>query len=1309
MKRMKKVCAIMLGIVMLVGVTAFAAVSNSASQDGIQAIIQTDKNSYAANEEIQVNITVTNTNHHAVKNVSIEALLPDELTLKDGALQSDTVNLDAGETLTLSCTAMLEKEIVTEPGTTEEPTETEPIVTEPSTTEEPVVTEPDTTLPEGTTSEPTTEEPATVDPTTSEPATNEPTTIPGTTIPATEGPETTESTTDGGILLPVEPTTDRNSPSTTQPDSSTENSAVNPDTGDSSHTMTKVLACLAAAGAVVVAIVVMQKKNSKKATRVISLVLCGAIAISGIAATGFLSVSAEDDNSRSFTVQTVVTVDGGDYTLSANVIYDKPQVEETDTWYQDVDEEHVVVDEDGFKYIDNHIIIMFDIEATENDKKNAVDAVNGKIVGDDSGTQYQVELPEIKNISELRAVCDKIETMKGVLHCYYETVFLPSEMLSAVPNDPWKDTFEGIFGTDWDESNPDGLNWWLETIEAPSAWDYNERFNNIKVGIVDGGFETNHEDLNLTIINPNENMTTSHTKNHGTHVAGIIGATANNDVGITGIVWDKELYCADVPLSGDNDPQIYTSILSVYDGITQLLEKGCKIINKSIGCLFRDLVPIIEDGKTAISYIIKWKEELKRDDFIIMQSAGNDGVDSVSNGSFSSITDASIHEFFSEHENYKEKYSYSDIYQHFMVVGAIEQNENGYKLCDKEVTVISDDFAFDSNYGDYVSVVAPGYKIYSCSEMGGLDGNYRYMSGTSMSTPIVTGVAALVWSVNPDFSAATVKDIVCTSTNKTAVSSNKNDTRTSYPIVNARLAVEKAIRISDNQFYGVTGAVLAEDTKEPIANATVSVYDGNTLLGQTQTSESGTYKLTFNSDTTSQYFKLTVDKAGRWPYINSQLELTAGVTTVVENIYMKLWDSGLEPGENPDPENPFAGGDGSVENPYQISTPEQLDAVRDYMDSNFVLINSIDMAKFVDENGKLKNFNPLGYDKDKVEPFTGIFDGKNYSITNLKIHDKNYNVGLFNELDDGAIVKNLKVTNAVIEAGEGSGTIVGANAGVVQNCTVSSKMSNISYSASNGLGGIVGFNYDGATVENCEFRGYINTMNVNNGGIASSNRGDIIRCCYRGNYCYGGYLTGGIVGSNAGRIIDCYNSSFVSSNYNNGNMGYDRWNLQGIAGGIAGQNSGLIRGCFNNGYVYGWCYDSYYTGRLGGITAQNSGKIEYCYNTGTLEQVRGNAYMGGIAALDQGGTIDHCYNIGDGWNGDSLSYGGVRGNKENNHVFVGDFVLTGDQENDACEFVSADTMKTTGFIARLNADQVYFVQDTKNINGGYPILKWQQE
>lgn len=46
MKRMKKVCAIMLGIIMLVGVTAFAAVSNSASQDGIQAIIQTDKNSY---------------------------------------------------------------------------------------------------------------------------------------------------------------------------------------------------------------------------------------------------------------------------------------------------------------------------------------------------------------------------------------------------------------------------------------------------------------------------------------------------------------------------------------------------------------------------------------------------------------------------------------------------------------------------------------------------------------------------------------------------------------------------------------------------------------------------------------------------------------------------------------------------------------------------------------------------------------------------------------------------------------------------------------------------------------------------------------------------------------------------------------------------------------------------------------------------------------------------------------------------------------------------------------------------------------
>lgn len=805
MKKAKKLLATLFGVFMLVScMTTSVFAAETGTQDGLNAVIQTDKEIYAANEDIQITVTVTNTNTFEVKNVSIESLLPDALTLKDGDLKSKTVDLKPGETLSISCVAVLEKD---------EPTTILPTTTEPE-TELPATTEPVTTQPEETTTEETTTEMTTA----------EPSTVPDTTIPETPSTtEQTETTTGSGAILPVEPSTAEPTTGIIEGELTTvENTPDNPDTG-SGATIVKVLLIALAAAAVVAAIILITRKNSKKATKVISLVLCGAIAVSSFATVGFIKVGAEEGMQLSFSVDKMITVDNEEYIIQANMNYDKSEEEQT-TWYQGIDEEHVVNSEkdgSGFDYINNRIIVLFELEATKEQKEAVLAASKGTILGvNDSETEYQIEIKETQNLSELRKICDEISSMPGVAICYKEKLY----ELNMVPNDPWKDVFEGVLGTDWDEKNPDGLNWWLETIQAPSAWDYNERFSNIKIGIVDNGFDTNHEDLELSVVNPNHNeMDTS--PDHGTHVAGVIGATPNNDVGITGIVWNKELYCADV-ISTKNQTENQVSILSTYDGIKELLKKGCKVINQSIGCVCNSTEEIINEGETAVSHIIEWKKELNSD-FIVVQSAGNDGIDSVRNGSFSSITDASIDAYFSKHPDDVQKYTKSDIYQCFMIVGAIEQDGDSYKLCDA-VSGFLEPSEYNSNYGEGVSIVAPGLDIYSCSVMGGLNGNYVSMSGTSMAAPIVTGVASLVWSVNPDFTAGEVKDIVCTSTNKTASSSNKNDSRESYPIVNAKLAVEEAIRRTDNTLTHAFGTVIDAESGLPL-EATVEV----SRLGET--------------------------------------------------------------------------------------------------------------------------------------------------------------------------------------------------------------------------------------------------------------------------------------------------------------------------------------------------------------------------------------------------------------------------------------------------------------------------------------------
>ena len=350
MKKCKKLLALTMAVLLAFACFALPSFAmSSGSQYGLEATIVTDKESYKANEEIHVTVTVKNTNDFKVEDVSIESLLPETLTLKDGSSSTKTVDLEAGETLTLSFTAVKEKEetsatVPESEGTT--PTETETVKPSESETDKPTETETvkpsetETAKPsESETIKPTeTQQPSTQESTeqptqapTTEKAT-QPTTAPittttapfttgeATTLPSTTG---TPSTTGGGIIGDLTTTFPK---VTTTADSATTAQAENPNTGDSMSVKTLVIAIIALL-AVIAVVIILMYKYKKQTTKIISLVMCVAIAATAITGVSFFTAKGADDGRKSFTVEKVITVDGEETKVNADVKYQEKQID----------------------------------------------------------------------------------------------------------------------------------------------------------------------------------------------------------------------------------------------------------------------------------------------------------------------------------------------------------------------------------------------------------------------------------------------------------------------------------------------------------------------------------------------------------------------------------------------------------------------------------------------------------------------------------------------------------------------------------------------------------------------------------------------------------------------------------------------------------------------------------------------------------------------------------------------------------------------------------------------------------------------
>lgn len=278
--------------------------------------------------------------------------------------------------------------------------------------------------------------------------------------------------------------------------------------------------------------------------------------------------------------------------------------------------------------------------------------------------------------------------------------------------------------------------WGPAKVDAPAAWDVTSGTSDVVVAVLDTGVQLNHEDLADNLWTnpreipdndmdddgsgevddfwgwhfyhkwtwdgegytylPKEDNQVGDDNGHGTHVAGIAGVRINNGVGITGMAGNSRLMVVKVL---DQYGDGWYSDLA--QGIVYAVDNGARIINLSVGG-----EPSSQTLQAAVDYAYDHG-------VLVVAAAGNNDPGVL----------------------------YPAACEHALAVAATDRN---------------DQRAGFSNHGPEVDVAAPGVDIYSTWYRG----NYFTKSGTSVAAPHVSGLAALMWSAQPDLTAAQVTEII---------------------------------------------------------------------------------------------------------------------------------------------------------------------------------------------------------------------------------------------------------------------------------------------------------------------------------------------------------------------------------------------------------------------------------------------------------------------------------------------------------------------------------------------------------------------
>ncbi len=250
--------------------------------------------------------------------------------------------------------------------------------------------------------------------------------------------------------------------------------------------------------------------------------------------------------------------------------------------------------------------------------------------------------------------------------------------------------------------------WHLPRVAAPELWDVQRGSSQTIIAVLDTGVDTSHPDLTAKLLPGlnalgtnncgNTGATDDHPSGHGTHVAGIAAAATDNGAGVAGIAWNPRILPIKVlPCDGVGDDS------QIIRGIDLAIANGAHVINLSLG------------GPGSSVLLEAALERAVHAGILVVAAAGNQGTTTPYYPAASPFA---------------------------LAVGS---------------TDTSDRLAVFSNRGPHIAVTAPGVSILSTYRTSltnwDVAPGYQYKSGTSMSTPIVAGAAALITSQYPTHGA----------------------------------------------------------------------------------------------------------------------------------------------------------------------------------------------------------------------------------------------------------------------------------------------------------------------------------------------------------------------------------------------------------------------------------------------------------------------------------------------------------------------------------------------------------------------------